>query len=100
MGKEQSAVRERTRTGMKEPRKYKVTIFNDDETTMDFVVMILVTIFFKPKSEALALMLMVHHSGQAIVGIFTYDVARSKVEKATRLAREAGFPLRLTYSPE
>ena len=100
MAKEQSATRERQRTGLKEPRRYKVTIYNDDFTTMEFVVTILVQVFLKSEAEAEALMLTVHHSDKAVVGIYSYDVAVSKARKATSMAREAGFPLRLTVEPE
>ena len=100
MAKEQSATRERQRTGLKEPRRYKVTIYNDDFTTMEFVVTILVQVFLKSEAEAEALMLKVHHSDKAVVGIYSYDVAVSKARKATSMAREAGFPLRLTVAPE
>ena len=62
--------------------------------------MILKQIFFKSEAEAEALMLQVHHSDKAVVGIYSYDVATSKVRKATNMAREAGFPLRLTVEPE
>jgi len=100
MAKEQSATRMRQRTDLREPRRYKVTIYNDDFTTMEFVVKILVEVFFKSEAEAEALMLQVHHSDKAVVGIYTYDIAVSKVQKATLMAREANFPLRLTYEPE
>ena len=100
MAKEQSSVKEKQRTGLKEPRRYKVTIYNDDFTTMDFVVMILTQVFFKSQTEAETLMLQVHHSDKAVVGIYSYDVATSKARKATKMAREAGYPLRLTVEPE
>ena len=100
MAKEQSATRERQRVELMEPRRYKVTIYNDDFTTMEFVVMILIQVFFKSQAEAETLMLQVHHSDKAVVGIYSYDVAVSKVRKATNMAREAGFPLRLTIEPE
>ena len=100
MAKEQSSVKERQRVDLDEPRRYKVTIYNDDFTTMEFVVMILTQVFFKSETEAEALMLQVHHSDKAVVGIYSYDVAVSKVRKATDMAREAGFPLRLTVEPE
>ena len=100
MPQEQSATKERQRTNLREPRRYKVTIYNDDFTTMEFVVKILVEVFFKSEAEAEALMLQVHHSDKAVVGIYTYDIAVSKVQKATLMAREANFPLRLTYEPE
>ena len=100
MPQEQSATRERQRTDIREPRRYKVTIYNDDFTTMDFVVKVLTNVFFKTQAEAETLMLAVHHSDKAVVGVYTYDIAVSKVQKATRMAREEGFPLRLTYEPE
>jgi ATP-dependent Clp protease adaptor protein ClpS len=100
MPQEQSSTRERQRTNLREPRRYKVIIYNDDFTTMEFVVMILTTVFLKSQPEAEALMLQVHHSSKAVVGIYTYDIALSKVQKATRMARDAGYPLRLTCEPE
>ena len=100
MAKEQSATRERQRTDLNEPRRWKVTIYNDDFTTMEFVVKILRVVFFKSEAEAEALMLKVHHSDKAVVGIYSYDIAVSKVDKATQMAKQEGFPLRLTCEPE
>jgi ATP-dependent Clp protease adaptor protein ClpS len=100
MPQEQSALRERQRTRLQEPRRYKVTIYNDDFTTMEFVVTVLMQVFFKSEAEAQTLMLQVHHSDKAVVGIYTYDIAVSKVQKATQMARDAGFPLRLSCEPE
>ena len=100
MAKEQTSIRERQRTDLREPRRYKVTIYNDDFTTMEFVVKILVEVFFKSEAEAETLMLQVHHSDKAVVGIYSYDIAVSKVNKATKMARDEGFPLRLTYEPQ
>lgn len=99
MAKEQSQLRERQRTNLKEPRRYMVVIYNDDFTTMEFVVIILVQIFLKSQEEAEALMLQVHHSDKAVVGIYSYDIAVSKARKATSMAREQGYPLRLTVEP-
>jgi ATP-dependent Clp protease adaptor protein ClpS len=67
---------------------------------MEFVVKILTQVFYKSEAEAEALMLQVHHSDKAVVGIYSYDVATSKVNKATNMARKEGFPLRLTVEPE
>ena len=100
MAKEQSVTRERRRVDLDEPRRWKVTIYNDDFTTMEFVVKKLRVVFFKSEAEAEALMLKVHHSDKAVVGIFSYDIAVSKVDKATNMAQSEGFPLRLTYEPE
>ena len=70
------------------------------EYYMSFVlVMILKVVFFKTDTEAETLMLAVHRSSQAVVGVYSYDVALSKVKKATDMARHAGFPLRLTCQP-
>lgn len=95
-----SNIRERVGTDIREPRRYKVIIFNDDFTTMDFVVKVLREVFFKLLPEAQALMLAVHKSGQAVVGIYSLDIAKSKVKKATDMARKENFPLRLIYKPE
>ena len=100
MPQEQSAIKERQSTRQREPRRYKVIIHNDDFTTMEFVVKVLITVFFKSEPEAQTLMLKVHHSDKAVVGIYSYDVAMSKIRKATSMAREEGFPLRLTCQPE
>jgi len=100
MAKEQSQLRERQRTDLREPRRYKVIIYNDDFTTMEFVVMILKQVFLKSDEEAEALMLQVHHSDKAVVGIYSYDIAISKTRKSINMAREQGYPLRLTVEPE
>lgn len=100
MPKEQSQIKERQKTNIREPRRYKVIIHNDDFTTMDFVVMVLKDVFFLSEENAQALMLQVHHSSKAVAGVYTYDIAVSKVRKATTMAREQGFPLRLTVEEE
>lgn len=100
MPQEQSSTRERQHTDIREPQRFKVIIYNDDFTTMEFVVKILMDVFFKSEAEAQTLMMQVHRSDKAVVGIYTYDIAVSKVRKATQMARQAGFPLRLTYEQE
>lgn len=100
MAETASNIKERQNTNISEPRRFKVIIYNDDFTTMDFVVRVLREVFFKQPAEAEQLMLAVHKSGQAIVGIYTYDIARSKVRKAVNMARAENYPLRLTYQPE
>lgn len=100
MEQQQSSYKDKERTGLREPRRFKVIIYNDDFTTMDFVVKVLTTVFFKSPAEAETLMMQVHKNQSAVVGIYSYDIAQSKVQKATRLAREAGFPLRLSMAPE
>lgn len=98
MEQQQSSTKEHSK--YKKPQLYKVIIYNDDETTMDFVVNILTNIFNRSQAGAEALMLRIHNQGQAIVGAYTYDIARTKVNQATALAQEKGFPLRLVYKPE
>ena len=100
MPQEQSNVRERQKNNLKEPRRYKVIIHNDDFTTMEFVVEVLKTVFYLSNEKAEELMLQVHHANKAVVGIYTYDIAVSKANKAINMARAQGFPLRLTVEPE
>lgn len=100
MAETASNIKERQNTNISEPRRFKVIIYNDDFTTMDFVVRVLREVFFKQPAEAEQLMMTVHKSGQAIVGIYTYDIAKSKVRKAVNMARAENYPLRLTYQPE
>ena len=100
MAKQQGSVRERERIFTKFPKHYRVIFHNDDFTTMEFVVLVLKQVFFMNEENAQALMLQVHHSNKAVVGIYTYDVAVSKAQKATNMARENGYPLRLTVEPE
>ena len=100
MPQEQSNVRARQKNNLKEPRRYKVIIHNDDFTTMEFVVEVLKTVFYLSNEKAEELMLQVHHANKAVVGIYTYDIAVSKANKAINMAREKGFPLRLTVEPE
>ena len=100
MAKQQSDVRERTRLSHDLPRMYRVIMHNDDFTTMEFVVEVLRKVFFKPEEEANQLMLKVHKEGKAIVGLYTLDIAVSKSQKAMRMARDKGFPFKLTWEPE
>ncbi len=88
-----------TKTRFGKPKRYNVIMHNDDVTTMDFVVHILRVVFFKSPEDATQIMLDVHQNGSANVGIYTYDIAVSKVTKAMQLAKDEGFPLRLTIAP-
>lgn len=92
----QGATREKTKINIREPKHYKVIMHNDDFTTMDFVVEILVDIFHKDVLEAEQLMMMVHEKGKASIGAYPYDIAVSKVQTATGRAKEEGFPFRMT----
>lgn len=79
---------------------YIVIMHNDDFTTMDFVVKVLCTVFNKDKQTAEDLMFKVHENNNAIIGTYSLDTAKTKCEKATSMAREAGYPFRVTYEPE
>lgn len=89
------AIKEKTKFELKVPKRYKVLIYNDDYTTMEFVTGILMTVFEKTKEEAVKLMLEVHKGTYAVVGVYVRDIARTKVNRATSLARNAGYPLKL-----
>lgn len=78
-----------------EPPECKVVLYNDDYTTMEFVIEILVEIFHKSVSEAEAIMMAVHQAGKGIAGIYTYDIAVTRANMATSRARKNGFPLRV-----
>ncbi len=92
----QGETREKTRISIREPKHYRVIMHNDDFTSMDFVVDILMTIFHKEEAEAERLMLTVHESGKAAVGSYPYDIAVTKVQAAAARAKEEGFPFRMT----
>lgn len=82
-----------------EPKMYRVVLHNDDYTTMEFVVEVLMRVFAKPAAEATKIMLDVHNKGRGTVGIYTYDIATSKIDQVHKLAREHEFPLRCTCEP-
>jgi len=78
----------------REPRRFKVLLHNDDYTTMDFVIHVLRNVFHKPEPEAMRIMLAVHKQGIGMCGIFTGEVAETKVDMVHSMAKAAGFPLR------
>lgn len=92
----QGETREKTRIDIREPKRYQVIMHNDDFTPMEFVVEILIDIFRKSLLEAERLMLLVHESGRAAVGSYAYDIAVTKVQAASKRARQEGFPFRMT----
>jgi ATP-dependent Clp protease adaptor protein ClpS len=88
------------RTETRRPRRFRVLLHNDDFTTMQFVVDVLVRYFHKSATVAMQIMLEVHTKGRGVAGIYTRDVAETKAAQVTTAAREAGFPLRLSVEPE
>ncbi|MFP4348684.1 MAG: ATP-dependent Clp protease adapter ClpS [Thermodesulfobacteriota bacterium] len=86
----------KTREDIREPSLFKVLLHNDDYTTMDFVVEILIYVFHKSAEDATQVMLNVHRKGVGLCGVYTYEVAETKVDTVHRLARENSFPLKCT----
>ena len=87
---------EKTRSRIREPKRYQVIMHNDDYTPMDFVVDVLMGVFHKDETEANVLMMKVQQEGEAAVGSYSYDIAYSKLRTATTLAEEEGYPFRLS----
>jgi ATP-dependent Clp protease adaptor protein ClpS len=81
---------------VEQPPLYKVLLHNDDYTTMEFVVWVLANVFNMDEETAIQVMLNVHLRGVGVAGVYTYEVAEMKVERATTLARESEFPLLCT----
>ena len=89
-----------TNEDLQEPPMYKVLLLNDDYTTMDFVVEILMYVFHKSIETATQIMLNVHRDGKGLCGVYTFDVAETKVLTVEALARERGFPLKCAMEKE
>ncbi len=89
------AVKEKSRVEIKEPGSYFVIMLNDDFTTMDFVVSILIDIFKKDSVSAEQIMMFVHKNGRAVVGEYPYDIAVTKTTAALERAKAQGFPFRM-----
>ena len=85
---------------LERPRLWRVLLHNDDYTTQEFVVWILETVFHKPRGEAFTIMMSVHRSGLGVAGVYTHDVAATKVKTVQGLAEEHEFPLLVTMEPE
>lgn len=91
------AIKEREKT--KKPPMYKVLMHNDDYTTKEFVVMVLEGVFHKSEVEATKIMMHVHQNGVGVAGVYTHQVAETKVAKTMALARRYEFPLQLSIEP-
>lgn len=88
----------RHRTG--KPKRFKVLLHNDDYSTQEFVVEILMAYFHKSHAEATHIMLQVHHRGLGVAGVYPKDVAETKIQEVTDAARVRGMPLLLTMEEE
>src|SRR5712692_3291916 len=86
--------RTRTERKLQKPKMYKVLLHNDDYTTMEFVVFILQSVFHRSETDAVQIMLHVHKNGIGVAGVYTREVAETRVVQVEALAREHEFPLR------
>jgi len=93
-------VEKKSKTSRKKPRLWKVILHNDDYTTMDFVLEVLASVFHHEQAAAFDLMMQVHERGACIAGVYTREVAETKVETVDRLARAAEYPFLATMEPE
>jgi ATP-dependent Clp protease adaptor protein ClpS len=90
----------KTRPKTKRPSLYKVLLLNDDYTPMEFVILVLERFFNKSRDEATRIMLHVHHKGVGICGVYTYEVAETKVTQVMDFARQHQHPLQCTMEKE
>ena len=93
-------VETRKQERVKRPRMYRVLLHNDDYTTREFVVDVLRTVFHHSEGDAVRIMLHVHYNGLGVAGVFTREVAETKIQTVEQMAREREYPLRLTMEPE
>ena len=93
-------VKEKVEQDVKEPSKYKVIFMNDNETPMDFVVAILTSVFRHSEQTAQELTMKIHNDGQAVVGVYSFEIAEQKAGEATKLSRENGYPLQIAIDKE
>jgi ATP-dependent Clp protease adaptor protein ClpS len=96
----EDTVLETRKSRTKPPPMFKVLLLNDDYTPMDFVVYVLERFFNKPPEEATRIMLHVHQKGVGICGVYTYEVAETKVAQVTSFARQHEHPLQCTMEKE
>ena len=99
MEKTKSRPKDKTIPKIQDPEEYRVVLLNDDYTTMDFVVEVLMVIFHKNPAEAEKIMLDVHKKGKGLVGIYPWDIAVTKAEQVHMAARENQYPLRCIVEP-
>jgi len=89
-----------TKTRTQQPRKFKVLIHNDDFTSMEFVVLVLTQVFRHSAASSTRLMLQIHRTGMGVAGVYTREIAETKVEQTLHLSRESKHPLQCTMEPE
>lgn len=94
------ALKSRSQRKTQRPRMYRVLLHNDDYTPMEFVVQLLQTVFHKGEAEATAIMLQVHNHGIGVAGVYTHEIAETKVAQVHMLARQQECPLMASMEPE
>lgn len=94
------ATETKQKTRLQKPKLYRVLLHNDNYTTRDFVVAVLKEVFHKSEAAAVQIMLHVHYNGIGVAGVYTFDVAETKIRLVEQLAQENDFPLRLSMEPE
>ncbi len=100
MSKVSEKIKTRRKTELREPPWYSVILLNDDVTTMEFVIIVLMQIFHYSLDEAKALMLKVHETGSAVCGIYPHNVAETKVAQVQAIAQANNFPLQCRMEEE
>ena len=94
------AVKERSEVKKQDPTLYKVVLLNDDYSTMQFVIEVLETVFTKSPAEAYRVMMHVHVNGKGLAGVYPWDIAETKVDTVTTMARTQGYPLKAVIEEE
>ena len=94
-----SLVLERRRQRLQPPRMYQVVMLNDDFTPMEFVIAVLQELFGKDRESATQIMLKIHLEGKGVCGVYTHDVAATKVDQVLDAAKQAGHPLQCVSEP-
>jgi ATP-dependent Clp protease adaptor protein ClpS len=100
MTKKQKDTLVKDREKLGRPKKYKVIFYNDDYTPMEFVTLLIMEVFNKSETEAKSIMLKIHRGGKAIAGIYSKQIAETKVETTKMYAQGAGYPLYAEAQPE
>ena len=100
MPKKQKDILVKDRQKIDRPKKYKIILYNDDYTPMEFVTLLLIDVFNKGTTEAQSIMMRVHKQGRGIAGVYSKEVAQTKISTTKMYAQEAGFPLHAEAEPE
>lgn len=94
-------IKEKTKLVIKQPSKYKAIFINDDKTTMEFVIELLITVFGHTAASAIQVMMETHHSGSGVAKVYnSYEIAEQEVEEAISISRSHGYPLQIKVEEE